>query len=151
MKYIIFTLFLIFFNISLSFSQNNSQYVNRDAYDLYKELRCLVCQNQSLLDSDAPLAVDLKKLVLEKLEEGKSKDEIKLFLVERYGEFILLKPTFTMKNILLWLGPIIFIVFGFFISFIFIRKKPLMNKESVALTVSEKEKLKKILDSDLIE
>ena len=66
-----------------------------------------------LLDSDAPLAIDLKNLVLEKLEEGASNDEIKEFLVERYGEFILLKPTFSLKNILLWVAPFMFVIFGF--------------------------------------
>ena len=85
------------------------------------------------------------------MEEGKSKSEIKLFLVERYGEFILLKPTFTIKNILLWLAPLIFVAFGFFITFIFLRKTPIVNEKSVKLTKIEKEKLDKILDRDPIE
>ena len=104
-----------------------------------------------MLDSDAPLALDLKKLVLVKLEEGVSKNEIKEFLVERYGEFILLKPTFSAKNILLWFAPFIFVIFGFFLSFIFLRKKPNITDQDSSLTKIEKEKLKKILDRDLIE
>lgn len=149
MKFIIIASFFIFCSDYSVNSQDRFQSNNMAANELYKELRCLVCQNQSLLDSDAPLALDLKKLVIEKLEDGKSKDEIKLFLVERYGEFILLKPTFTIKNILLWFGPLIFVIFGFFITFSFFRKKPLVNRKSSILTKYEKEKLKKILDRDL--
>ncbi len=98
LRFIILNLLYIFFTISFVHSQENFDYNNTKAKELYEELRCLVCQNQSLLDSDAPLAIDLKNLVLEKLEEGASNDEIKDFLVERYGEFILLKPTFSLKN-----------------------------------------------------
>jgi len=134
LKLIILTLFFIFSSIALTYSQVSYKADNTEAYELYEELRCLVCQNQSLLDSDAPLALDLKKLVFDKLEEGKSKEEIKLFLVERYGEFILLKPTFTIKNILLWVGPLIFVIFGFFTTFIFLRKNPLIKEENVNLT-----------------
>ena len=104
-----------------------------------------------MLDSDAPLAIDLKNLVLEKLEEGASNDEIKDFLVERYGEFILLKPTFSLKNILLWVAPFMFVIFGFFITFIFIRKSSGKKHTDSTLTKAEEEKLKKILDRDLLE
>tara|TARA_B100001142_G_scaffold24358_1_gene22190 strand:+ start:41 stop:496 length:456 start_codon:yes stop_codon:yes gene_type:complete len=151
LKSIILTLFFIFSSITPTYAQVSYKADNIEAYELYEELRCLVCQNQSLLDSDAPLALDLKKLVLDKLEEGKSKEEIKLFLVERYGEFILLKPTFTIKNILLWVGPLIFVIFGFFTTFIFLRKNPLIKEENVNLTNIEKDKLKKIIDRELKE
>ena len=151
MRYIILNLFYVFISISLVHSQEDFKNNNIKAKELYEELRCLVCQNQSLLDSDAPLALDLKKLVLEKLEEGVSKDEIKEFLVERYGEFILLKPTFSAKNILLWVAPFIFVIFGFFLSFIFLRKKPNITDQDSSLSKIEQEKLKKILDRDLLE
>jgi cytochrome c-type biogenesis protein CcmH len=75
-------------------------------------LRCLVCQNQSIDDSDAPLARDLRLLVREKLKEGKSDDEIRDFLVDRYGEFVLLKPSFTGHNLLLWVGPFAVLALG---------------------------------------
>jgi len=132
-------------------SQEALKVNNIEAKELYEELRCLVCQNQSLLDSDAPLALDLKKLVLDKLEEGSSKEEIKEFLVERYGEFILLKPTFTIKNILLWTAPFIFVLFGFFLTFLFLRKKTSQKEETSILSEVEKEKLKKILNRDILE
>lgn len=151
MRLIILIFFYIIFSISLVHSQEALKVNNIEAKELYEELRCLVCQNQSLLDSDAPLALDLKKLVLDKLEEGSSKEEIKEFLVERYGEFILLKPTFTIKNILLWTAPFIFVLFGFFLTFLFLRKKTSQKEEISILSEVEKEKLKKILNRDILE
>lgn len=151
MRLIILIFFYIIFSISLVHSQEALKVNNIEAKELYEELRCLVCQNQSLLDSDAPLALDLKKLVLVKLEEGSSKEEIKEFLVERYGEFILLKPTFTIKNILLWIAPFIFVLFGFFLTFLFLRKKTSQKEEISILSEVEKEKLKKILNRDILE
>jgi cytochrome c-type biogenesis protein CcmH len=69
------------------------------------ELRCLVCQNQSIDDSDAPLARDLRLIVREKLTAGASDSDIRRFLVDRYGEFVLLRPPFNWHTALLWLGP----------------------------------------------
>ena len=74
---------------------------------LAAELRCVVCQNQSLLESDSQIAKDLKELILEMYVNGKSENEIKDYLVDRYGEFILFKPTFTLNNTILWLAPFI--------------------------------------------
>jgi cytochrome c-type biogenesis protein CcmH len=122
---------------------------NKAAYELYKELRCLVCQNQSLLESNAPLALDLKKIVMDKIELGQSKNEIKKFLVDRYGEFILLKPKYSIQNILLWLGPILFLFIGFFVTFVFLRKQPMYKEEPLPLTNEEENSLKKILDNNV--
>ena len=119
------------------------------AYELYEELRCLVCQNQSLLESNAPLALDLKKIVMDKIELGQSKGEIKKFLVDRYGEFILLKPKYSMQNILLWLGPILFLFIGFFVTFVFLRKQSMYKAEQLPLTKEEENSLKKILDNNV--
>lgn len=76
------------------------------ARELSAELRCLVCQNQSIDDSDAPLAHDLRMLVRERLKAGDSNDEVLEFIVSRYGEFVLLKPPFGLHTLLLWLGPL---------------------------------------------
>jgi cytochrome c-type biogenesis protein CcmH len=122
---------------------------NKAAYELYKELRCLVCQNQSLLESNAPLALDLKKVVMDKIELGQSKNEIKKFLVDRYGEFILLKPKYSIQNILLWLGPILFLFIGFFVTFVFLRKQAMYKEEPLPLTNEEENSLKKILDNNV--
>jgi cytochrome c-type biogenesis protein CcmH len=73
---------------------------------LSQELRCMVCQNQSIDDSEAPLAKDLRVLVRERLSAGDSDSQVIDFLVARYGEFVLLKPRFTMHTLLLWLAPL---------------------------------------------
>src|SRR6266850_6697637 len=75
------------------------------ARTLSKELRCMVCQNQSIDDSDAPLARDLRLLVRERLNQGDSDRQVLEFLVARYGDFVLLKPPFNWHTALLWLGP----------------------------------------------
>ena len=95
------------------------------AKDLSLELRCLVCQNQSIESSDADLAVDLKILVREQITQGKTNFEIKQFLVDRYGEFVLLKPLFTSQTSFLWLTPIIFLALAFLFAYIYFRN---MNK-----------------------
>ena len=98
----------------LIFGVQEEAKIKKDLRSLLSELRCMVCQNQSLLDSDSDLANDMKKIIYEKLKEGKSKTEVKDFLVSRYGEFILFKPLFNKTNLLLWLGPILsFLIIGF--------------------------------------
>jgi cytochrome c-type biogenesis protein CcmH len=79
---------------------------------LSKELRCMVCQNQSIDDSEAPLARDLRMLVRERLQAGESDRQVIDFLVARYGEFVLLRPRFSWRTALLWLGPAALIVVG---------------------------------------
>jgi cytochrome c-type biogenesis protein CcmH len=79
---------------------------------LSKELRCMVCQNQSIDDSDAPLARDLRVLVRERLQAGDSDRQVIDYLVGRYGEFVLLKPRFSWRTALLWLGPAAILLIG---------------------------------------
>jgi len=85
------------------FFQNNQE--NKRFYALGNEIRCIVCQNQSINESQAPLARDLRKKMYLMIKENKSDDEIKNYLVKRYGEFILFKPRFSQTTILLWLFP----------------------------------------------
>ena len=75
------------------------------ARSISAELRCLVCQNQSIDDSDAPLARDLRLLVRERLKAGSDDADVRAFVVERYGEFVLLRPVLASHTILLWAGP----------------------------------------------
>lgn len=77
-----------------------------------KEVRCLVCQNQPIADSTAPLAADLRREIKRMIVEGQSENEIKEYLVERYSDFILYKPRFRSWNLLLWLAPIAFLFIG---------------------------------------
>lgn len=104
-------IFLLISNSSLASVEFEKQYTK-----LIEELRCMVCQNQNLAESEAPLAVDMKEKIREMLEAGKTEKEIKSFLSERYSSYILYDPPVNMQNILLWLGPFIFIAFlGYFL------------------------------------
>ena len=80
---------------------------------LAEELRCLVCQNQTLAESNAPLAEDLRNQLREKMREGKSDREVVDFLVERYGDFVLYRPPLKATTVLLWFGPLLLLAAGF--------------------------------------
>ena len=81
-------------------------------HDLTLQLRCVMCQNQSLADSHALIALQLRREVLDLMRQGRSDDEIKAFLVQRYGEFVLYKPRLEESTWLLWAGPIVILLFG---------------------------------------
>jgi cytochrome c-type biogenesis protein CcmH len=87
------------------------------ARDISKNIRCMVCQNQSIDESNAPLAKDLRILIRNKIEEGKTKEEIYKFLTDRYGDFILLKPPFKLSTLALWFLPFIFVLIGILIIY----------------------------------
>ena len=111
MKNFLILITLIFFPLNL-FSNEN---IEKKAREINKKIRCVVCQSQSIDDSDSILARDLRSLIIKKLEEGKSEKEITNYLVDRYGEFILFKPKFSAKTYILWLSPIFIILFGIFL------------------------------------
>ncbi len=90
---------------------------------LISELRCLVCQNQSLAESNAPLALDLKREVYHKVVAGASTAEIKTYLISRYGEYILFKPNINTNTYLLWFGPLIFLLGASSIMFLSIYRQ----------------------------
>ena len=92
-------------------------------YLLIEEIRCLVCQNQSLADSNAPLAQDLRNEVFKMIQANKSNNEIMEFLVERYGDFVLYRPPLKKNTWLLWFGPFLFLVIGFFVAVFVIKKQ----------------------------
>ena len=87
------------------------------ARNISKNIRCMVCQNQSIDESNSPLAKDLRILIRNKIKDGKKDEEIYKFLTDRYGDFILLKPPFKLNTLALWLLPFIFVVIGIFIVF----------------------------------
>ena len=105
MKYL-FLIFLFFGNVCFGNS------INDQTDQITKNLRCLVCQGQSVYESNSDFAVDVKKLVKKKIKENKSDKEIYNFLKSKYGEVILYKPEINLKNIALWILPLIFILFG---------------------------------------
>lgn len=94
------------------------------ARDLMKEVRCVVCQAQSIAESDAGVAEDLRRLIREEIAAGKSDDEIRDFLVARYGDFVLFKPPFNPTTWILWLGPFIALAAGGITVIHFLRRRP---------------------------
>ena len=105
--------FLFFFICNSVLSDEN---LNNKIKKLTLELRCMTCQNQSVYDSDSEFANDITIIVKEKFNEGLNEKEIKMFLTDRYGEYILFKPYFSLKNMLLWISPflILLVSLGFF-------------------------------------
>ena len=102
------------------FLQNPKQEMR--ARNISKNIRCLVCQNQSIDDSSAPLAKDLRALIRTKVQENDTDEEIYKFLTDRYGDFILLKPPFKISTFLLWSLPFVFVIIGIFILFVHNKK-----------------------------
>ncbi|MFC5385368.1 cytochrome c-type biogenesis protein CcmH [Aquamicrobium segne] len=106
-------------------------------------LRCLVCQNQSIDDSDADLARDLRVLVRERIEAGDTDAQVIDFVVSRYGEFVLLKPRLTAQTLLLWSAPLLLLLAGGAFVFLSARRKPLI--ENSGLTDEERAALDEML------
>jgi cytochrome c-type biogenesis protein CcmH len=116
---------------------------------LIAELRCLVCQNQSLADSDADLAHDLRKEVYEMMDAGRSNREITEFLVDRYGDFVLYNPPVKRSTWLIWYGPFVLLLLGSALVFFVLRKRS--RQVDPELTEAERKHLKQLLgnkDSD---
>ncbi len=90
---------------------------------LAHELRCLVCQNQTIADSDAPLAVDLRKQIRGMIAAGKTDDDIRAYMVERYGNFVLYKPPFSASTALLWAGPFVLLLIGVIVMVRLLRRR----------------------------
>ena len=97
--------------------------IDKRVKNLTLELRCMTCQNQSIYDSDAEFSNDIKKIVKQKLKEGESERDIKKFLVERYGEYILFRPLMNYNNIFLWSFPFILLIIGLFFVLIKTKRK----------------------------
>ncbi len=111
-----------------------------------KVLRCLVCQNQSIDDSDADLARDLRRLVRERLVAGENEAQIKAYLVSRYGDFILLKPPFKAKTYILWLGPGAMLVLAGGGVVLYLRRHGRRPEPAPPLTDAERRRLEALLD-----
>ncbi len=119
--------------------------LEKRAREISAGLRCLVCQNQSIDDSDAQLAKDLRLLVRERLVAGDSNDQVETFLVQRYGEFVLLKPTFGTHTLLLWLTPALVLVLGGIGAYAALRRRP---QPASALDDEERTALEDLLKHD---
>jgi len=114
---------------------------------LSKDIRCLVCQNQSIDDSNADLARDLRVLVRERLQKGDSDPEILDFLVKRYGDFVLLKPPVKVSTYLLWYGPIGIFILGVIGVIVFFRNRRVVPARTTAgLSADEEKRIAALLD-----
>jgi cytochrome c-type biogenesis protein CcmH len=107
---------------------------------IFRDVRCLVCQNESIDDSEAELAKDLRKVVREQVATGKTDSEIKTFLTDRYGEFVLLTPQFSAGNLVLWLAPFLVVLAGAALLLARLRARP----AEAELTSAEAAQLKKL-------
>ena len=134
------TFIIIIFICLIQFFSNNSYTVEPDevlenqkqelrARNISKNIRCMVCQNQSIDESSAPLAKDLRILIRNKIIQGNKDKEIYKFLSDRYGDFILLKPPFKLSTLVLWFLPFIFFIVGVFIVFIHNKKSKKILKD----------------------
>ena len=111
---------------------------------LAEELRCLVCQNQTIADSHAPLAVDLRNQIRTQIADGRSDDQIRSYMVERYGDFVLYRPPFKASTLVLWVGPFLLLAIGAVIFAVIVRRRrPRRHAELSAQRRSEIEDLLK--------
>ncbi|MGH8740348.1 MAG: cytochrome c-type biogenesis protein [Burkholderiales bacterium] len=110
---------------------------------LAQELRCLVCQNQTLADSNAPLAVDLRNQVREQLAAGKSEQDVIDFMVARYGDFVLYRPPLKPSTVLLWAGPFLFLVLGVWLLVGRVKKQ---SSAGPPLSEADRERAAKLLE-----
>ena len=114
------------------------------ARDISAGLRCMVCQNQSIDDSDAELAKDLRVLVRDRLVAGDSNDQVISYVVDRYGEFVLLRPTLSARNAVLWATPVLVLILGATAAFAFSRRQS-KSQLGATLTAEEQSRVAKIL------
>ncbi|MBI3698854.1 MAG: cytochrome c-type biogenesis protein CcmH [Afipia sp.] len=123
------------------------------ARNLSRELRCMVCQNQSIDDSDAPLARDLRLLVREQIAAGKTDEQVMDFLVSRYGEFVLLKPRVEKSTLLLWLVPPLVLVSGGIALWLSIRRRNRYgagnDAAAMRLTPDEEARLERLISREI--
>ena len=117
--------------------------LERRVTNLAHELRCLVCQNQTLADSNAPLAVDLRNQIREQLASGKSERDVVDFMVARYGDFVLYRPPFKATTLLLWLGPALLVAAGCVVLVRQLRAR--RRREQPALTPEERARVERLL------
>lgn len=120
--------------------------LERRVQALSEELRCLVCQNQSLADSHADLAIDLKNQVREKLKQGASEKDVITFMTERYGDFVLYRPPLKLTTLLLWFGPGLLLVAGLIALFMRLRRRA-SNATELVLTTDQRARAAALLEN----
>jgi len=158
MKYLSILLTGLLFSFAIpgiAFAQNNTAptvsdnpVLEKKVLELANELRCLVCQNQTIAESNADLAVDLKNQVRQQLSEGRSKQEILKYMTERYGDFVLYKPPFNASTLMLWVGPFLLMLLGLILLVRQIKqRKQELSQET--FSVEDIERARQLLDRKL--
>ena len=120
---------IIILSLSLISQKVNSQVDNQFQMNIYKNIRCLVCQGQSIADSNSDFAQTIKLVIDDKIKEGKNEDEIYEFLISKYGEWIVYRPELKKTNLFLWFFPYIALLLGGILILSLFRKKNLKNKK----------------------
>ena len=147
---LIFFLYLTLLPMQLQGVDNNpiefnNTVLEQQYQELIEELRCVMCKNQTVADSNAGLAQDIRDIVRNKILEGQTDQQIKDFLVERYGDFILYNPPLKPKTYVLWWGPLLLVLIAFGVLVYFIRRHGQNTVASPTLTTEERNKIKQIL------
>jgi cytochrome c-type biogenesis protein CcmH len=132
---------LILFWVGCAVAQDPA--LDRRVANLAHEMRCLVCQNQTIAESNAPLAVDLRNQIREQLTAGKSEREVVDFMVARYGDFVLYRPPLKATTVLLWVGPFVFLLGGFYLLARVLRRRRVAAPE---LSDAERSRAAKLLE-----
>lgn len=151
MKYLLLSMIIMMLAATSSLQARFSAYEfdSPEQEETYKkligELRCLVCQNQNIADSNAELAQDLKRKTYELVKQGKSRQEISDFMVERYGDFVLYRPPVTSTTYLLWVGPFIILALGVFILYRVVRSRKTAVVDGLSKT--DKDRAAKLLNT----
>jgi cytochrome c-type biogenesis protein CcmH len=136
-------LVLCFVALAFSVFADEKQDLEKRVMQLSNELRCLVCQNQTLADSNAELAVDLRNSIREQLKKGASEQEVLDFMVARYGDFVLYRPPLKASTVFLWFGPFVFLALG---VFVLLRRLRQRRPEELQLSESERARAARLLD-----
>lgn len=149
MKKLILTLFILVsafsantYSAAIDVFEFDSVEQEQTFHDLTKVLRCPKCQNQNISDSNAELAKDLRNKTYELVKQGKTADEVVDYMVARFGNFVRYDPPLTPATIFLWLGPLLFILFGFLVLY---KQAKTKSKSENKLDIEEEKRLKKIL------
>lgn len=142
----LFALLLLFTvpSLGLFAATEEQQNIDKRVMTLANELRCMVCQNQTLADSNAELAVDMRNRIREELQAGRSEEEVVDLLVSRYGDFVLYRPPLKATTVLLWTGPFLLLVLG---AWILVRRVRRERPAPTQLTPAERERAARLLDS----
>jgi cytochrome c-type biogenesis protein CcmH len=150
MKWVMMLLFMLLCSLALTVSAQEARPLNDDPelekrlLRLAQELRCLVCQNETLADSQAGLAQDLRAQIREQMKAGKTDKEIVTYLTDRYGQFVLYRPPVQPTTYLLWFGPFLFLLGGLALLFRYVKQRRDLIEES-PLSEDQRRRVEKIL------